>query len=111
MKKSALLQLSDGGTAGPELLAALEANGFLRTMLDDAASQRENIEKERRSWVEERRLLRAMIDQVPDYLFAKDIQSRFVVANKAVAGDLGYSPEELLGKSDLELHPADLLRQ
>ena len=37
MKKSALLQLSDGATAGPELLAALEANGFLRTMLDDAA--------------------------------------------------------------------------
>ena len=32
-----------------------------------------------------------MIDQVPDYLFVKDTESRFVVANQAVAADLGTS--------------------
>ena len=110
MKKSALQKMPVGGSEGSELLAALEANHFLRAMIEQQVSEREGIESERRAWVEERRLLRAMIDQVPDYLFAKDRQSRFVVANKAVAADLGYSPEELLGKSDLELHGPEIAR-
>ena len=52
----------------------------------------------------ERALFRAMIDQVPDYLFAKDTESRFVIANRAVAADLGRQPEELIGKTDFDLH-------
>jgi diguanylate cyclase (GGDEF)-like protein/PAS domain S-box-containing protein len=52
-------------------------------------------------------LFRAMIDQVPDYLFIKDTQSRFVVANRAVAADLGARPEDLIGKTDFELHPSE----
>jgi len=56
---------------------------------------------------EERTWLRAMIDQVPDYLFVKDTECRFVVANLAVAADLGFGhPDALLGRTDLELHPA-----
>ena len=56
---------------------------------------------------EERTWLRAMIDQVPDYLFVKDTECRFVVANLAVAADLGHShPDALIGRTDLELHPA-----
>jgi diguanylate cyclase (GGDEF)-like protein/PAS domain S-box-containing protein len=110
MKKSALRRLPVGGEEGPELLLALEANHFLRAMLEEQVTEREGIESERRAWVEERRLLRAMIDQVPDYLFAKDRQCRFVVANKAVAADLGFRPESLLGKSDLELHGAEIAR-
>ena len=59
-------------------------------------------------WNEERVWLRAMIDQVPDYLFVKDIDCRFVVANRAVAADLGHGdPNALLGKTDLELHPRE----
>ena len=58
-------------------------------------------------WQAERTLLRAMIDQVPDYLFVKDTESRFVIANKAVAADLGKKPEEIIGKTDFELHPPE----
>lgn len=56
-------------------------------------------------WQEERELFRAMIDQVPDYLFVKDRRSRFVVANNAVAADLGLDPDALIGKTDFDLHP------
>lgn len=60
------------------------------------------------SWQSERTLFRAMIDQVPDYLFVKDRGSRFVLANRAVAEDLGLSPKDLIGKTDFDLHPPAL---
>lgn len=50
-------------------------------------------------------LLRALIDCVPDYLFIKDTDSRFVVANPAVAADLGFTVGDLIGKTDFDLHP------
>ena len=59
-------------------------------------------------WGSERTLFRAMIDQVPDYLFVKDSESRFVIANRAVAADLGQTPEGLIGKTDYDLHPPAL---
>jgi diguanylate cyclase (GGDEF)-like protein/PAS domain S-box-containing protein len=59
-------------------------------------------------WSNERALFRAMIDQVPDYLFVKDKDSRFIIANRAVAADLGLTPEDLIGKTDFELHPTEL---
>ena len=59
----------------------------------------------------ERALFRAMIDQVPDYLFVKDTNSRFIVANRAVAADLGHRPQDLLGKTDFDLHQRTLARK
>ena len=35
--------------------------------------------------VAERNMLRAMVDAIPDLVFVKDTQGRFVVANMAVA--------------------------
>lgn len=59
----------------------------------------------------ERKLLRVIIDHVPDYLYLKDKESRFVIANRAVAADLGYAPKQLIGKTDFDLHPPDLARK
>ena len=56
----------------------------------------------------ERLLLRALLDSVPDYLFVKDTGSRFVIANRAVAEDLGLRVEDLIGRTDFEFHPAEL---
>ncbi|UUP18205.1 sensor domain-containing protein [Nitratireductor thuwali] len=53
-------------------------------------------------------LLRALIDHVPDYLFAKDTRGRFVLANPAVAVDLGLSVADLIGKTDFDLHRREL---
>ena len=59
----------------------------------------------RKEWRAERALLMAMINQVPDYLFVKDTNSRFLMANRAVARDLGLEdPEQMIGQSDFEHH-------
>ena len=68
-------------------------------------TERKRVEQDSKA---ERALFRAMIDQVPDYLFVKDADSRFVVANSAVAADLGLRPDDLMGKTDFELHRPEL---
>ncbi len=61
------------------------------------------------SLAEERNLLRTLIDNMPDNIYVKDIESRFVVANIAVARLMGAGiPDKLLGKTDFEFYPKEL---
>ena len=60
----------------------------------------------------ERRLLRTLVDNLPDYIFAKDAQSRFTLVNTACAGQLGASRgEEVLGKTDADFVSPELASQ
>jgi PAS domain S-box-containing protein len=57
----------------------------------------------------ERLRLRTLIDAMPDYIFVKDAQSRFVTTNSAHLRAIGAgSLEEVVGKTDLELFPREL---
>jgi PAS domain S-box-containing protein len=58
----------------------------------------------------ERSLLRTLMDTMPDFfIYGKDRNHRFLVANKALAERMGAaSPEELLGKSDHDFYPAEI---
>jgi PAS domain S-box-containing protein len=57
-------------------------------------------------------LLRTLIDNLPDYVFVKDAQSRFLLVNLACARQLGADrPEEVLGKTDADFVAAELARQ
>ena len=59
----------------------------------------------------ERKALRALIDNVPDYMYVKDAQCRFLVANLAVAKQMGAnSPDELIGKTDFDFYPYELAK-
>jgi PAS domain S-box-containing protein len=61
---------------------------------------------------EERNLLRTLIDNVPDLIYVKDIQSRFVLANSADVRFMGASsPDELIGKTDFDFYPQQLAAQ
>ena len=53
------------------------------------------------------RLLRQVIDLVPHFIFAKDIQGRFILANNAVAEAYGTTVEALIGKTDGEYAKSD----
>ena len=58
----------------------------------------------------ERNLLRTLIDNLPDYIFIKDIQSRFIMVNRAQANLLGLrSPDEAVGKMDHDLLSGDVV--
>ena len=53
-------------------------------------------------------LLRTLIDNLPDLIYVKDNQSRFLLANRAVADQMGTTPQELLGKTDFDFYPDEL---
>ncbi len=58
---------------------------------------------------EERNQLRTLIDNMPDLIFIKDRESRFIVANKKLARIMGNrTPEELVGKTDFIYYPSRL---
>ncbi|MBI5722967.1 MAG: PAS domain S-box protein [Planctomycetes bacterium] len=59
----------------------------------------------------ERNLLRTLIDNIPDSIFVKDAESRFILANHAVAATMGTTPENLIGKTDFDFHPKDKAAQ
>jgi diguanylate cyclase len=57
----------------------------------------------------EHTLLRALAENVPHRIYAKDMQGRFIFANGAVARGMGMSdPAELLGKTDFDFYPLEL---
>jgi two-component system sensor histidine kinase/response regulator len=60
----------------------------------------------------ERALLRTMIDNLPDRIYAKDTESRFIICNQATANRMGMAnPEQIIGKSDFDFLPRELAAQ
>jgi len=56
----------------------------------------------------ERTLLRTIINNIPDFIYAKDLEGRLVVANQTLAGFFGYeTADEILGKSIADLLPEE----
>ena len=60
----------------------------------------------------ERNLLRTLIDELPDRIYVKDEQCRFLVNNKSHIAALGAkSQEEVLGRTDYDFRPAEFADQ
>ena len=58
--------------------------------------------------IEERRLFRALMDNLPDHIYFKDLAGRFTRVNQALAELVGYhDPEMLVGKSDFDLFTSE----
>ena len=60
----------------------------------------------------ERNILRTLIDTLPDKIYIKDTEGRFIICNQTTAVRMGASnPEDIIGKSDFELLPRELAEQ
>ncbi len=71
-----------------------------------------NVMRRRRAeqaYAQERRLLRTVIDNLPDYIYVKDAQSHFVLSNAAHLRLMRRSRlEDVVGKTDLDMFPRTL---
>jgi diguanylate cyclase (GGDEF)-like protein/PAS domain S-box-containing protein len=68
----------------------------LSTRLEEELSVRSRMEGQLKQQAEH---LRLIIDTVPAYIYAKDENGRFLLANKKLADLIGVSPEEVVGKT------------
>ena len=60
----------------------------------------------------ERDLLRALLDNTPDRIFFKDVQSRITRCSKSLAVRLGLkNPDEIIGKTDFDFYPEPMARE
>jgi PAS domain S-box-containing protein len=90
-----------------EAFTSALAEGFASLANDIAAGiERRRMEE---SLGHGRSLLQTLINNVPDYIYVKDLQHRFLVANAALARRMGAAKQEdLLGKSDFDFYPREL---
>jgi len=59
--------------------------------------------------VEQRNLLRTLIDTLPDNIYIKDLNSRFILVNQSTIASIGKaSPDEVIGKSDFDFTEPEL---
>jgi|GEM_PF-1990764 len=58
--------------------------------------------------MQERLLLRTVIDNIPEAIYAKDINMRKILINKTDLANIGKTETEVLGKTDLEVYPSEV---
>ncbi|MBK9710138.1 MAG: PAS domain S-box protein [Kouleothrix sp.] len=96
---------------GDEAIVVRDADGrplFLQGIMLDITARKhaEEMLETERYW------LRILIESLPDLVFLKDTESRFIIANKVTAQFMGAaSPEAILGKSDFDFYPQDVAAQ
>ena len=95
---------TQGVTQGGEFVFTV----FLRDITDRkrAEEQRDEFEK---MLQRERDLLLTLIDNLPDYIFAKDAAGQYTTVNQTLLRDLrAASRDEVIGKSDYDFWPKEL---
>lgn len=86
-------------------IAAVAGTYYSTRRLDRVISLHSQAEKK---LALERNVLRTVTDNIPDSIFAKDIEGRYMLANKAFATLHGMkSPDDLLGKTAFDLFPKE----
>jgi PAS domain S-box-containing protein len=76
---------------------------YLSSMWDRAAKVESEVVERTTQLAQERYLVDSLMDTVPDHIYYKDTQSRFVRVNKAMAELFNLkSPGEAVGKSDFD---------
>lgn len=76
-----------------------QINGLLGISID--ITQRKQVEDELQR---QRAYLRQVIDINPSFIFAKDRQGRFTLANEAFARAYQTTPDDIIGKTDADFH-------
>ena len=75
-------------------------------IFSELITEREELQQ---NLLREKALLLTVVNSLPDLVYVKDRESRFILANRAIAEVLGVrEPSELVGKTDFDFHPREV---
>lgn len=95
----------DGTLVAVESSSKMLEDGRLQAIVRDI-SERKRAEM---ALAFERYLLNSLMENIPDSIYFKDLDSKFTRINQALANDLGLSdPQEAIGKSDADFFSKEL---
>jgi PAS domain S-box-containing protein len=95
----------DGNFISTDLNAVLLHDGRVYASCRDITDRKRTEE----ALNQERRMLRTLIDNLPDPIYVQDKECRKVIANKADVENIGFKDEaDVLGKTDIELFPGKI---
>lgn len=90
-------------TTDPIVDAAGALKGAVH-ILQDITERKRAVETLRRTMMQQK----AILTNIPDIAWLKDVESRFIAVNEPFAKACGWKPDDLAGKSDLDIWPAEL---
>jgi PAS domain S-box/PAS domain S-box/PAS domain S-box len=95
----------DGNFISTDLNAVLLHDGRVYASCRDITDRKRTEE----ALNQERRMLRTLIDNLPDPIYVQDKEFKKVIANKADVENIGFKDEaDVLGKTDIELFPGKI---
>lgn len=100
--REGLIKRKDGTVFPVEVsssIAIVAGREYLIATARDITGRRRTEEEQSRR----RTFLRQVIDMIPDFLFVKDREDRYLLANRQLAKAYGTTHERMLGKTDVEL--------
>ncbi len=86
-----------------------EVNVLLEERQEEIQQQSDELARRNNALENEKNLLRTLIDNIPDFIYIKDSESRFITANKRVIDVMSAkSIDNLIGKTDYDFYPKDM---
>jgi PAS domain S-box-containing protein len=93
------MRLRRARSCGDELDQLVEALNGMRERLSHHAIELKNVNAQ----------MAAILDNMPDLAWVKDVDGRFIAVNRALARAKGFDePDEMIGMTDLEIAPPDI---
>ena len=99
------------------IVKPMRENGTIKKIICTSrdVTERKKVESEREQLIAEMKqseqLLRTVINSTPDWIYIKDLGHRYLLVNQAFGDSMHLSPQEFVGKNDLEIgFPSDFVK-
>lgn len=85
-------------------IVTISSEPHIQTIVRDITERKQMVEQ----LAQERALLQTLIDNLPDLVYIKDKDSRFVMINRIPHDQMTFSREQIIGHTDFDLFPEEI---
>ncbi|MGE4567999.1 MAG: response regulator [Bacteroidales bacterium] len=101
------VELLKQGASDYVLKDRMERFPFVTRRALELAEQQRALQKASQALQSQRILMETILNNAVDCIFIKDQDCRYLLVNEAAAKSMGLTPEEMTGKTDLDILPPD----